>query len=355
MIFARRFWFGFAVLVAFFGQKLVAEEKSNAANAGTQPKAAADDNDAAWSEAVAGLQARITLEQTCIFNGTPMIATYLHLRNTLGVNSSLAFRWPAAKMKFRVTDAAGKDLPRPEAMVYDGGGPMPADLVIPYKGTLSFDISASGCGVPGDMVALIDLGPFYSFIIRPEDGVCFLRAEIEIAETKQKDSPTKDWHGKIELPPVAIPLKVEQPDPAKAEQLIHDLGTKMLTGKGAESEKARHALSLIADERVIPWYVKALDTDRYELKFEALDRLSRFKNDEALQAIKKAIGVQPGDFGNTTPQAAEGLAFNIRIGVAQALAQPASRRKTVFANSMESPGSIFATRSCARIGHDEVG
>ena len=121
-----------------------------------------------------------------------------------------------------------------------------------------------------------------SYIISPEVGPCFLQLVIEIADDKKIDNP-RSWHGRLELPPVAIPMKVEQPDPAKADELIRKLGLAMVTGKGTESEKARRQLSLIADDRVIPWYSKAMDTNNYELKFAALDRLSRFKGDEALR------------------------------------------------------------------------
>jgi hypothetical protein len=254
---------------------------------GATQKPAAHDNDAEWSESVNGLQGRISFKHRSVFNGTPIVSNFLHLRDVsdvLNVNG-IQFCWPAAKTTYRLTDAAGKGVKLDRSMSYDGPGQIKTDVVIPWEGTLSFNISGQGLGIPGDMLALLDLAE-NSFVIPPDAGPCNLRIVIEIADDKKTDV-LRSWHGRLELPPVAIPMKVEQPDPAKVAELIRQLGTTMLSGKGSVPEKATRELSLIADERVIPWYVQAMDASSYELKFAALDRLSRFDGDEAFAVLKK--------------------------------------------------------------------
>ena len=308
-----------AAIVAASDQRLASEEKSKQDSASTIRKTAADNNESGWSESVACLQARISFKHQSVFNGTPRVATFLHLRNTSDVINPMKFSWLPDKATYRVTDAAGKEIPR-GSMNYSGPGQMSADLIIPYEGTLSFNISGQGLGIPGDMAAALDLGE-HSYSISPEVGPCFLHVVIEIADDKKLDSP-RSWHGRLELPPVAIPMKVEQPDPAKVEALIRKLGQQMVTGTGAKSEKARRELSLISDERVVPWYVKAIDTNDYELKFAALDRLSRFKGDEALRGLIKGMSTQAADIDNCSTEAlAAQLAANIRVATAQALAR----------------------------------
>jgi hypothetical protein len=305
-------------IVAALGQSLADEEKGRPRLANTIEIKTADDT-AEWSKSVNGLQARISFKHMSVANGSPRVATYLHLRNTAGVNDPIKFYWRPEKATYRAIDAAGKAVPV-RGLEYSGPGPMEADLIIPYEGTLSFNISGQGLGIPGDMAAVLDLG-VNSCIIYPEDGPCFLQAAIEIADDKKRDSP-RSWHGRLELPPVAIPLKVEQPDPATVEALIQKLGQEMVGGNGTESEKARRELSLIVDERVVPWYAKAIETNSYELKFAALDRLSKFKSDEAFIALKKGMTTQGADIANcSTAALAAQSAASVRLATANAFAR----------------------------------
>ena len=291
MVLARLVFAGIVVAtsVAASGQQLASKDEITQNSASTTRQTAADNNESRWSESVAGLQACISFKQKSVFNGTPIVTTYLHLRNTSDVINPMKFRWRPEKATYRITDTTGKEIPH-GGLDYSGPAQIEADLIIPFEGTLSFNISGQGLGIPGDMVAALDFGT-NSYIISPEVGPCCLQLVIEIADDKKIDSP-RSWHGRLELPPVAIPMKVEQPDPAKADELIRKLGLAMVTGTGYESERARRELSLIADDRVVPWYVKAMDKNNYELKFAALDRLSRFKGDEALSGLKKAMSTQ---------------------------------------------------------------
>jgi hypothetical protein len=125
--------------------------KNGAAKNGAAEKGAAE-NGAVWSEAVNGLQARIELKHAQVFNGTPIIATTLCLRNVNEVANAMRVPWASARMNFRVVDAAGKELPigHKGAVIYSGIEVPQVDLVLPYKGILSFDISHHGLGIFGD-------------------------------------------------------------------------------------------------------------------------------------------------------------------------------------------------------------
>jgi hypothetical protein len=234
-------------------------------------------------------------------------------------------------MKFRVVDVDGKDIPRPAALSYDGGMFGRLELLLPYHGELSFDISSRGAGIAGDKAAMIDLGSESTFVVERGAGELFLEATLEIEESKrQPGESSRPWSGRLELPRVKIPLTADPVDAAGLEARITELGQKMLATNGQESEEAVRALSLIDDPRVIPWYVKAMDTTSRSLKAAALDRLSRFKEDEALAGIKKGMTTQGRDIGTTSTAAlAAQSAADVRHYAALALARsphPEARR-----------------------------
>ncbi len=276
---------------------------------------------ATWSQTVNGLQARITLKRSAVSNGTPIISTYLELRNVSNSATPMRLAWAREKMKFRVIDADGRELPL--AMGCGNWRSLGTqNLVIPNRGTLSFDISSRGLGIPGDQAGLIDLGSTYNWVFKHGGKDYYLRAVLEIPKNKNDKDDRNWWHGKIEIPPVKVPLKPEPVDPAKLGDLIRQLGGKMLATNSNVSEKAVRALSLIDDERVIPWYLKAMDTNRYGLKFAALDRLSRFNSDEALRGLKKGMTTRGADIGNcTTDAVAAQAAGGIRHSAACALSR----------------------------------
>ncbi len=295
---------------------------------GIGPAAAQDtsrntEREATWSKPVNGLQARIVLKRFEVFNGTPIMATYLHLRNASDVMNPLTIPWDTKLIKFHVVDAKGKQILN-RSFEYDG--PMldgTVNLVLPVRGELSFDYSSHGLGIPPDNGAAIDLGPDACWIIEPNQGDCFLRSTLEVPGSGPlRGGMTRSWHGRIELPPVKIPVGTEPIDKATAEAKIKELAPKMLEDNGRASEDARRALSLINDPAVIPWYVKALDSNSYDLKFCALDKLSRFNSDKALAALKRGVATQATDVAhNANANVTPTLAQNIRGSAAQGLAR----------------------------------
>ncbi len=208
-------------------------------------------------------------------------------------------------------------------MAYDGGGWQKFELLLPATATLSFSMACSGAGVPPDQAGLMDLGPNHVLLFKRDGKDYFFQLVIDSPGTyRPNPDGTYDWHGKIELPAVKVPLTAPKMDAKAALQAIEKWGPKLLSKNGNESAEASRELSLIDDERVIPWYVKAVATDSYELKFMALDRLSRFKGDEALAGLKIGMATKGSDIGNcTTAQVADECADGIRHSAALALAR----------------------------------
>jgi HEAT repeat protein len=112
-------------------------------------------------------------------------------------------------------------------------------------------------------------------------------------------------------------------DPVNVDPLIRKLGGKMLGKDWQTAEEAARKLSLIDDPRVVPWYVKAMDTDDYDLKCMALDRLGRFNSDAALEGIGRAFRPRDddkeGDKNRNVPSGDRSLDKNIRQFAAEAL------------------------------------
>lgn len=274
----------------------------------------------AWSAPVNGLRARISLKPSEVLNGTLIIVPYLHLQNTSDIGNAMSLPWMRAHLAARMVDGEGREL---ESFRGPRSGPMAprVDLILPFHGELSFDIATRGSGIPSNQQAMIDMGCDHTWVL-PRDGKAYaLHITLEVPEQPDpRAGGTWRWHGKIDLPAVAVPSK---PAPAALDlqQHINDLGARMLSHNSSEAEDAQRALSLIDDPRIIPWYLKALDTKDYGMKFAALDRLSRFKEDAALEGLKKGSATRGQDIANaSTPELAADLASNIRNKAAQALA-----------------------------------
>lgn len=276
-----------------------------------------------WSKPEGGLRARIVLKRTEVLNGTPIVSTFLVLQNVSDVMNPLKVVWSHEKIKVRMVDAAGQEVRHPAGVSYDGPMLGPMELLLPFHGELSFDISCRGAGIAGDKGALIDLGAENTFIIERGEAERFLKATLEIERSSSTlDSIARPWSGRLDLPPVKIPLTPDPLDAADLEARIRELGGRMLSNNSQESEDAVRALSLIDDLRVIPWYRKAMETDSYSLKFAAIDRLARVNSDDALAGLRFAAATRGGDIGNRSSiELGEQLANNIRTSAAQALAR----------------------------------
>jgi hypothetical protein len=157
-------------------------------------------DDADWSPPVNGLQARLSLAKRRVVNGTPLIATYLELRNTADVANVMEVPFSADAIQFEVVDSddrllASKSGPYDELTVEVGM------LRLPHDSYLRFDISHHGAGVPKNQAALLDLGAFHVWVFSPGDKHSYyLRGRFSVDPRKDRT-----WSGIIEMPKVKIP------------------------------------------------------------------------------------------------------------------------------------------------------
>lgn len=116
-------------------------------------------------------------------------------------------------------------------------------------------------------------------------------------------------------------IEVVPQDTELMGELISGLGTTMLSRHNT-AEAAASTLSYIPDERVIPYFVKSLETNNYNLKVSALRALSKFNDEAAFQALKRGMETKRENIGNvTTKEVANQLVENIRNTAAGALAK----------------------------------
>ncbi|MBI5725765.1 MAG: HEAT repeat domain-containing protein [Planctomycetes bacterium] len=340
ILYAWRWWVDLHLLESL---KILQAIPSTSSAPASQP--ATSSADTSWSQAVNGLRGRVVLTRKSVMNGTTIIYAHLELLNI--TNESIKLAWSSERMKFRMVDSQGKDTPRPQSIIYSGRIGRKKDVVIPPGETVGLDMSTGGMGIGADMSGLIDLGPDNCWEFKSSDTNFYFKAVLEVPEDKAVNADKgKVWHGRIELPPALVPLKPSAIDPAKAEELIRQLGAKMIEAPYTDAgEEAADALSLIDDERVIPWYVKAMDTDSSQLRMHALDRLSRFKGDAALEGIRKGMKTQRPDIGNcTTPQVAYQAAEAVRYSTAIALARsPHPKARELLLTMRHDPHSWVRT------------
>lgn len=305
-------WAGFAALA------LVA-----AVHAGDEKGAEHGGVEAAWSEESNGLRGRLAMRRGYVFNGTGMVITHLELENVSNIGNAMILDVEKASLAFTVTDAEGKEV-RQTGGAFSGLLAPVSKLILPVDSSIRFRLGPCGWGVPGDQAALVDLGVDYGWAL-PKDGKrYYLRGVLEIGEEKKKKAEgyERRWHGRLELPPVLIPTEPIPHDPATAGPLIEKLGAQMLSKNSRESDRAVQELSLIDDPRVVPWYVKAVESDDYSLKFAGLDRLARLEGDEALAGLKIGAATTGEHFGSDTKKSlAKDLAGNIRHKAVHGLAR----------------------------------
>jgi hypothetical protein len=156
--------------------------------------------DTGWSSPVNGLQARLSLARGQALNGTPLIRTYLELRNVADVGNVMEIPLNPEAMQFEVVDDQDKLLAH-RGMPYDELTVELGMLRLPHDSYLRFDISHHGAGVPKNQVALLDLGVPYVWVFSLGDKHSyFLRGRFAIEARKERT-----WSGTIEMPRVKIP------------------------------------------------------------------------------------------------------------------------------------------------------
>ena len=122
------------------------------------------------------------------------------------------------------------------------------------------------------------------------------------------DEKTTEIQVKASAKITVIPL-----NEAKMGELIGRLGKEILSERDEKASLAAKKLANIQDERVLPYFLKALKVGRYGMKFCALNALAKFNNDHAFQGLKYGLEVSGKDFirNSTTMAVANSLAKNI--------------------------------------------
>jgi hypothetical protein len=157
-----------------------------------------------WSEPVNGLQARLSFARKEAVNGTPIIATYLELKNVSDVGNIMEVSLDPEKIHFTVTDMAGKEV-KPDDGPYDGISVELGSLRLPYDSSLRFNISSSGAGIPKDQAGMLDLGSSQSWVFKSgAKGPYYLRGRFTVEKGKDRS-----WSGTVDLPKVKIPTAVK--------------------------------------------------------------------------------------------------------------------------------------------------
>jgi|SRR5450432_1004925 len=159
-----------------------------------------------WSLPVHGLEARLSFSKSERFNGTPLIATYLELRNVATVGSVIELPFNQDNMQFEVVDERNKPLAQPP-QAFDEVFVEIGLLRMPHDSYLRFNVSHRGAGVPKNQAGLLDLGASHIWTFRPGDKHSYyLRGRLSV---EPGNEPT--WSGTIELPKVKIPTVSKSP------------------------------------------------------------------------------------------------------------------------------------------------
>ena len=101
-------------------------------------------------------------------NGTPLITTYLELRNVANVANVMEVPLKLEAIQFEVVDDQDK-LVAPTSLPYDEFSVEFGMLRLPHDSYLRFDISHHGSGVPKNQAALLDLGVLQVWLFSPGD------------------------------------------------------------------------------------------------------------------------------------------------------------------------------------------
>lgn len=190
----------------FVKQRKTSTAASDAsANVSTNAPAIALDEDEVWSKPVNGLQARLSFARKKVLNGTPIVVTYLELRNVSDVGNVMEIPLDPKKIQFTVTDSDGKVVD-PTNGPFDG---ISVDLGLtrlPHDSFLRFNIASHGAGVRKDQAAHLDLGPQAHWDFKRGDkSSYYLQAKFAVEKNQRRQ-----WFGTIEIPKTKIPTMEER-------------------------------------------------------------------------------------------------------------------------------------------------
>ena len=109
------------------------------------PRLTGANDDNSWSSPVNGLQARLSFERGKSLNGTPLVSTYLELRNVADIGNVMELPLNLDRILFEVVDERDRTLPQ-GPNVYDEVTVEVGMLRMPHDSYLRFNISHHGAG-----------------------------------------------------------------------------------------------------------------------------------------------------------------------------------------------------------------
>lgn len=156
-----------------------------------------------WSQPVNGLVARLQV-LPAEKPDSPFCRVLIEMQNVDDVAGQKRIRFDPDRLELHVIDSEGKQLPKASGP-YDGETPFWEPTLLPYFGTMKFQISFPGLGYhPATDKVIIDVGSTNAWII-PQDGLTYwLSGKLQIDQQKG-DHRHMDWNGTLELPKVRIP------------------------------------------------------------------------------------------------------------------------------------------------------
>jgi len=115
-------------------------------------------------------------------------------------------------------------------------------------------------------------------------------------------------------------LEVVPADWEKLGVVIEALGRRMGTGSWDEKETAAKILDAFNDERVIPFFKRAIETDDPAVMGASLNALGKYASEDAFQGLKRGMAISAANISNATTakvaaQAAEGMRHRAAFGL----------------------------------------
>lgn len=162
-----------------------------------------DSDEVVWSQPVKGLRARL-LVLPSENSASPFCKVMMEMENVGDVAGQKKIRFDPDRLRLQVVDNQGKELPTANGP-YDGTTPTWEPILLPYSGTMKFQISFPGLGYqPATDKVIVDVGSTNAWVI-PQDGLTYwLSGKLKVDQQKE-DHVLMDWSGTLELPKVRIP------------------------------------------------------------------------------------------------------------------------------------------------------
>jgi hypothetical protein len=157
---------------------------------------------ALWSRPVNGLRARL-LVMPAEEPASPFCRVFIEMQNVDDVVGQKRIRFTPRQLDLHVTKSGGEQLSLAGG-AYSALEPFWEPTLLPYRGTIRFQISFPGLGHRATDKVIVDIGESRTWIV-PQDGSTYwLSGSLSIGRLKS-DHPITDWVGTLDLPSVEIP------------------------------------------------------------------------------------------------------------------------------------------------------